>query len=1020
MRRLNISAWAVRQPIPPVLLFLVLTVFGIAAFLSLPVTRLPTIEFPAVMVTITQGGAASQDLEIQVSKKVEDAIAALPGIKRVSSTITDGMTATIAEFRVGVNADRAVNDVKDVLARLRAELPRTIDEPICQRIDVEGLPIAIYAASAPSMSVQELSWFIDNVLGGKLQKVPGVAKVERIGGGAREIRVSLSAEKLESLSITAGDVSRQLRATNIDVSGGRSELGGSEQAIRTLGASSTVEGLAALPVVLPGGRKIRLDQLGAVTDGVQEARKFARLNGETVVGFVVLRAKGSSDTDVASHVAAVLAEISAKDPKIAFDLIDTSVSYTRANYLSAMHALGEGAVLAVIIVFIFLRDFRATVIAAIALPLSIIPTFWFMKLMGFSLNIVTLLGLTLVTGVLVDDAIVEIENIIRHVRSGKAPVRASIEATDEIGFAVIAISLTLAAIFLPVSFMGGVAGQYFRQFGLTVAAAVMFSLLVARLITPLLAAHFVRASRLYEGGSVMIALYLRTLTWCVRHRFKTISLGCALLICSFAGVGLLPQGYMPTTDAARVMFAIELPPGATLGDTQVITDQAMSKIRRRPEVKNVFVVGGEILGSVGGGAEVRKATLIVSLVPSSERKSSQADMERAMIDDLAEMPDIRSWLVREDGDRAVMFQVLGVDSAAVTEVAADLAIEMKHLPMLANVQATAALRRPELQVRPRPELAAELGVATETLSEVMRIATIGDVDTNLARFNLGDRQLTIRVHLDEAARGSRETLELLKVATASGKAVPIAAVADIGFGQGPATIERYDRHRTVMVSADLADGYSLGEAIDAVKALAGVRGAPSGITVKEVGDAELMQEVFSSFAAAMASGLLLVYVVLVLLFLSFFQPLTIMASIPMSLTGVVVALCVAHQPIGLPVVIGILMLMGVVSKNAIMLVDVAVEEIAKGTPSVQAVIEAGKRRARPIVMTTLAMVGGMVPSALGLGGGGEFRSPMAVAVIGGLLASTVLSLLFVPVGFLAMESALARVRRSTYRWGSRR
>jgi multidrug efflux pump subunit AcrB len=1003
MRRLNVSGWSIRQPIPSVLLFVVLMALGFMSFRHLPITRFPNIDIPLVSVTITQSGAAPSELETQVTKKVEDSIAGLASVKHITSTITDGVSTTNVEFYLGTNTDRALNDVKDAVARIRSSLPRTIDEPISQRIDVEGLPIVTYAARAPKMTLEQLSWFIDDVVARKLQGVRGVAKVERIGGVDREIRVSLIPERLLALGVTAGDVSRQLRATNVDVSGGRSEIGGAEQAIRALGAASTVERLASTMIALPGGRKVRLDDLGKVSDSIREPRKFARLNGEPVVAFNIQRAKGSSDVVVANGVAKAVSELAKRTPGVKFDPIDSTVSYTAGNYRSAMHTLIEGAVLAIIVVFLFLRDVRATVMASIALPLSVLPAFWAMDVLGFSLNLVSLLALTLVTGILVDDAIVEIENIVRHMRQGKSPYRAAMEAAEEIGLAVIAISLTIAAVFIPVSFMGGIAGQYFRQFGLTVAIAVLFSLLVARLITPMLSAYFLRPVPVHdEHSGWLLTQYARLAAWSVKHRIITVFVGLIIFFLSILSMKLLPQGFVPSGDASRALFAVELPPGSKLADTIALTDRIAPLIRKRPEVKSVFVDGGRILGMMGGGAEVRKATLVVAFVPKTERKLSQAQLERAISRDLAQIPDIRSWMIRDNGQRAVMLEVLGSDAALVTSTAARLGSEMRRLPMLGNVVTGAAIDRPELRIRPRPDLAAELGVPTETISEVIRIATIGDVDANLAKFNAGVRQIPIRVQLDEAARGNRQILESLKVATASGAAAPLIAVAKIEPGQGPTAIERYDRLRRVTIGADLV-GDALGAAIDAAKALPAATNAPVGVIVKESGDAEIMGEVFEGFAVAMAAGLMMVYVVLVLLFHSFLQPVTILFSLPMSIGGAIFALLITQRPVSMPVVIGILMLMGVVTKNAIMLVDFAVEEIARGMPRLDAIVDAGRKRARPIIMTTIAMVGGMAPSALGLGEGGEFRSPMAIAVIGGLIVSTVLSLLFVPAVFVLMD-----------------
>lgn len=1002
----NISAWSIRRPIPSLVLFLVMMVLGLISFSALPVTRIPNIDIPIVTVAITQSGAAPAELEPQVTKRVEDAIAGVTNVKHMTSSITDGQSLTTIEFELNTDTDRAVNDVKDAIAKIRQDLPRTIDEPVTQRIDIEGLPIVTYAAAAPAMTLEELSWFIDDVVARKLQGVSGVAQVTRAGGVEREIRVSLDPDRLSALGITAGEVNAQLRATNVDLAGGRGEIGGAEQAIRALASATTVERLAATTITLPGGRKVRLDQIGQVTDSVKEPRTFARLNGREVVAFTVIRSKGASDASVAERVATAVEELEKQFPKVDLSVIDDTVTYTIGNYESAMHTLIEGAVLAVLVVLVFLRDWRATLIAAIALPLSIIPTFWAMEALGFSLNVVTLLAITLVTGILVDDAIVEIENIVRHMRMGKSAYRAALEAADEIGLAVIAITLTIIAVFAPVSFMSGIAGQYFRQFGLTVAVAVFISLLVARLLTPVVAAYFLRTHPAEEEreGWVM-RVYSRLIGWTVRRYYITLFLGFVVFALSIASVGLLPSGFLPTEDSARTLFAVELPPGSKLADTDVVTQRLAERIRQRPEVRSVFIDGGRILGGFGGGEEVRKATIVVQLTPKDERKLSQREFEQVVSAEIAQTPDIRTWVLNEGGQRSFTIEVTGRDNEKVVEVAAQLTSEMKSVRYLANVVNGAALDRPEIQISPKPILAAELGVSTEALSNVIRIATLGDVDANLAKFNAGDRQIPIRVQLTEKARTSLHTLENLKVRTGSGAAVPLITVADISMGKGPATISRYDRQRRITVGADLVGTDALGAALAEVYKLPAAQNLPEGVIIKESGDVEVMTEVFESFGYAMGAGVLMVYSVLVLLFGSFIQPVTILLSLPLSIGGAIFALLLTERPISLPVVIGFLMLMGIVTKNAILLVDFAIEAMADGMKRGEAIITAGQKRARPIVMTTIAMVGGMFPSALALGAGGEFRSPMAIAVMGGLIVSTVLSLMFVPAFFMVMDDA---------------
>jgi hydrophobe/amphiphile efflux-1 (HAE1) family protein len=1003
--RLNLSAWAIRKPIPPLVAFAVLMILGLASFHDLPITKFPNIDIPIVQVAITQSGAAPSELESQVSKKVEDAVAGLNDIWHIITTVSDGQSITTVQFHVGsTNVDRALNDVKDAIAKIRSDLPRTIDEPIVNRVDIEGLPIVTYAASAPSLSEEDLSWFVDDTIARELQGVKGVGGVTRSGGVNREIVISLDPQKLLSLGVTAASINAQLRATNVDLAGGRGQLSGQEQAIRTLAGARSVSDLAALPIALSGGRKVRLDDLGTVTDGAAEPRTFARLYDQPVVLFGVTRAKGASDVVVDQLVAAKIATLQKQHPEVVLTRVDSPVDSTLGSYHSAMETLIEGAILSIIVVLLFLRDLRATLVSATALPLSIIPAFGAMQWLGFSLNLVSLLAITLVTGILVDDAIVEIENIVRHMRMGKSAYRASLEAADEIGLAVIAISLTIVAIFAPVSFMGGIAGQYFRQFGLTVAVAVIFSLLVARFLTPLLAAYFLRAhdEPVREDGRVMRA-YTRLVRASVRHRWVTLACGLLLFGASIWSTQLLPSGFIPADDSARILLAIELPPGSLLSDTDATTRVISDRLKDRPEVKSVLVYGGQILGGVAGAGEVRKATFVINLVNKKDRAISQSGLQTALAKDLADIPDIRFWFLKDNGQRDISLIVAGPDIKLINDAANQLASEMRSIPLIENPMSTAELDRPELRVTPKPNLAADLGVSTEALSETIRVATLGDIDANLAKFDAGDRLVPIRVKLDDSARRDLDALKALRVNGANGAVTPLSVVADFDMGRGPTAINRYDRTRRVTIEADLSGHAALGEALAAIRALPTASKLPPGVEIRDSGDVEVMGEVFSSFAAAMGAGLLMVYGVLVLLFGSFVQPVTILFSLPLSIGGAIIALLLTHRAISMPVVIGFLMLMGIVTKNAIMLVDFAVEEMAAGVPRLDALVEAGRKRARPIVMTTIAMAAGMFPSALAYGDGGEFRSPMAIAVIGGLLVSTVLSLVFVPAVFTLLD-----------------
>lgn len=1009
---LNISAWSIRHPLPSVVFSIILLVLGWTSFVKLAVTRLPSADIPVISVAVSQFGAAPAELESQVTKTIEDAVSGVEGVRHITSQITDGLSLTTIQFALETNTDRALNDVKDAVTRVRSNLPQNVTEPLIQRVDVIGLPIVTYAAISPGKTPEQLSYFVDDVVKRALQGVRGVAQVERIGGVEREILVSLDPDRLQAMGLTAVNVSQSLRGTNVDVAGGRAEIGKNDQAIRTLAGAKTLGDLAGTMVPLFGGGEVRLDDLGTVTDTIADRRTFARFNGEPVVALGIKRSKGASDVKVAAAVQKRIDALKAAYPDVDLKLIDTSVEYTNGNYEAAISTLFEGAILAVVIVLLFLRDLRATIIAAISLPLSIFPAFWAMDLLGFSLNLVSFLAITLSTGILVDDAIVEIENIVRHMNMGKSPYRAALEAADEIGLAVIAISLTIIAIFAPASFMSGIAGQFFKQFGITVSVQVFFSLLAARFVTPVLAAYFLKHGHHEEPppGRILRS-YHGIVAWSVKHYFITVLIGFGIFAASIWSITLLPQGFLPAQDSARSLLALELPPGTQLAYTEKVTEDIVARLRKRPEVKSIFVDGGRV---PPGTQEVRRAALIINYTPKADRDITQRELEFSISQELENIPDIRFWFLDENGLRAISLVVTGVDANIVNNVASELATQMKRIPTISNVISETTLERPELRIEPRADLAARLGVSTESLSQTIRVATIGDVGPALAKFDVGDRLVPIRVQLEDAARANLKTLEQLRVPLGErGEkgGVPLSVIADVKLDQGPTSINRYDRERQATVAADLVGSAALGDATKKIYDLPVMKTLPKSVKVSPSGDAESLNELSDGFATAITAGLMMVYAVLVLLFGTFLQPITILFSLPLSIGGAIAALLVTGKQLTTPVWIGILMLMGIVTKNAIMLVEFAIESIHAGKPREEAMIDAGMKRARPIVMTTIAMAAGMMPSALAVGAGGEFRSPMALAVIGGLIFSTILSLVFVPAMFMVMDDLGALIWR---------
>ncbi|AYG60123.1 efflux RND transporter permease subunit [Rhizobium jaguaris] len=1033
---MNFSAWSIRNPVAPLLAFFLLMVVGAHAFFNLPITRFPNIDVPVVNVTVTQSGASPAELEMQVTKEVEDAVASINGIDEIQSTVTDGQSQTVVIFRLEVPTQQAVQDTKDAIDRIRGTLPSTIDEPIVSKVDVEGQAIQSFAVSSPNMSLEELSWFVDDTVKRALQGQAGIGRVDRYGGADREVRIELDPNKLNAYGITALSVSQQLRGTNIDLGSGRGQVAGSEQAIRVLGDARDVAQLADTTIALTNGRFVKLSNLGVIKDTYQEPKSFSRFNSTPVVTFGVFRAKGASEVSVAKTVADTLNKVRAENPNVSIEMIDDAVYYTYGNYEAAMHTLLEGALLAVIVVFLFLRNWRATLISAVALPLSAIPTFWIMNQIGFSLNLVSFLALTLATGILVDDAIVEIENIARHIKMGKTPYRAAIDAADEIGLAVIATTFTIIAVFVPVSFMPGIPGQYFIQFGLTVAFSVFFSLLVARLITPMMAAYFMRAEDAIDDHHDNDGRFMRGYSWLVRittkkwyTRYPTLLAAFAFSVASvFALIMFVPGSFIPPDDSSRIVLSAELPPNARLDDTEQATNEIYRRIKDIDGVDNVFVLGG---ASPKGDLELRRATVTLTLgkldqslvkklvndvlgslpvigphlpkVAVHGRIKPQWEIEKEVFAKLRSIPDVRITKLNDRGDRDLTYNFLSRNEKDLNEAVGILEAKLRADPALANVSADGALPRPELQIYPRKDEAARLGITPQMISDTVRVATIGDIDASLAKISLDDRQIPIRVQAAIGMRRDLAAIRALRIKTATGATVPMSSVADIDYSEGLSSIKRNNRYRVVAIGADLPQGVALDTASSHFLATVNSAKIPATVHLAESGDTKVQKEMQQSFGNAMLLGLLLVLTVLVLLFKDVIQPFTILLSLPLAIGGVALALMLTGNALSMPVMIGILMLMGIVTKNAILLVDFAIEMMHHGMPRLEAVVEAGRKRARPIIMTSIAMSAGMLPSALGVGEGGSFRAPMAIAVIGGIIVSTVLSLVVVPSFFLIMD-----------------
>lgn len=1012
---MNVSAWAIRRPLPAILLFILLCAAGIAGFRSLAIARFPDVSLPMIMITVNLPGAAPSQVETEVTRKIEDAVASLADIDKLVSTVNEGVSNTRIEFELGRDLDQALDEVRDAVTRIRSELPQDIEEPVVARLNMVGGTMLSFSVASDTLAADELSWFVDDAVTKALFGISGVGQIVRTGGVDREVRIDLRPGALEAHGITAAAVSRQLARVQVEMPGGRTTWGGSEQVVRTVGTVASVAALRDMPISLPDGRQLKLSALADIRDAAAEPRQTALLDGKPVVGFAVTRTRGSSEVGVGRAVRAKVAELGRQFPHLRFTEISSTVEEAENSYSSSMTMLWEGSLLAVLVVWLFLRDWRATWISALALPLSIIPTFAVMHGFGFSLNMITLLALAVVVGILVDDAIVEVENIVRHMGLGKSPQQAATDAADEIGLAVIATSLTLAAVFVPVAFMPGIPGKFFREFGWTAATAVLFSLLVARLLTPMMAAYLLRPRPHEEKEGRLMRGYLGLVERALAHRARTLWLAFALFVGSLALIPLIPTTFIPPADLGRSNLSLELPPGTGLTETTAVAEQARRELSDLPELQRVYTAVGGVLDMGDPNqalvGDVRKATLTLIWGERSTRQRHQKDIEREVRARLRDLPGVRVSFISSEPGELLQLVLAGDDPRQLGETSQALERDLRGLRGLGSVTSTAALLRPEVVVTPDPLRAADLGVATADIAETTRIATAGDLRQRLAKLDLPERQVPIRVRIAESALAHPDLIGLLRVPGRDGP-VPLAAVADIRLGSGPAQLDRYGRQRNVALAVEL-NGRPLGAVMGEIRELPTLQQLPPGVKVLNTGDAEIFVELFLGFLIAMGTGIFCVYAVLLLLFNNALQPLTILIAVPLCAGGAFGMLLLTHNYLSLPALIGVLMLIGVATKNSILLVDYAViAEQDRGMSQHDAVVDACRKRARPVVMTTLAMGAGMLPIALGFGADASFRAPMAIAVIGGLITSTLLSLVVIPAAYTVLDDLRTRRQRA--------
>ncbi len=1017
---------SIKRPVFATVMVSVLAVFGVWGYQKLSVDMFPDVEFPICTVTAVYPGADPETIESRVVDKLEEAISAVSGIKTLRSTSMEGVGLVFVQFELERRADQAVQDVRDKVSAALKNLPSDLEPPLVERLDIGAAPV-IAIALAGNMPKRDLTDIAKNTVKQRLQAINGVGTVDIIGGQEREFHIWIDPQRLDSFGLAPGDVAQAVTAQNVEIPGGRLDAGALELSIKTRGQVHSAEALGNIIITAAGGAPVRIRDVARVEDGEQERRSYATFSGKSSVTMVVRKQSGSNTVDVAHKVKAALQKLKAQYPKVEMKIASDNSLFTERAIDDVKFDLLFGAVLAILIIMFFLHDWRATLISATALPVSVISTFAFIYFMGYTLNMMTMLALSLSIGILIDDAIVVIENIHRHLEMGKSPMKAAGEATAEIGLAVMATTASILAVFVPVATMKGLIGRFFVQFGLTVAFAVSVSLFVAFTLTPMLSSRFLRShtnkgpiGKAIEGFLDAIEhAYSKLLSAALRHRVLTVLTAVAVFIGSIFLAGIVPKEFMSVEDRSQFLVKLEMPSGASLDATETMAEAIATKLRAAPGVEDTLVtIGGTDL------AEINHAEIQVNLVGKKRRSFSQAQMidyARALLP---------GWLGRADVNYAVEpFNMTGASSGAIrnsmvqfnvrgknyTEIskATDALVKLlgeqevtlggKKQTTYVDLDTSYRGGKPELAINIDRDRAADLGVPMAVIAMTMRSLM---ADDKVSDMTADGQRYDIRMKLDERFRRNAQDLMALKVRSTTGQLVDLSNVVSIVNGTGPGKIERQNRQRQITVFANLS-GIALGEATKQVDAFAKTV-VPSSMTTDWAGQADMMKESMGYLLSALLLAVIIVYLVLAAQFESFLHPFTIMLSLPLSMVGALGAIALTHSRLNIMTMIGIILLMGLVTKNAILLVDYANTLRRQGITKRDALLKAGAVRLRPILMTTGAMIFGMAPVALGISEGGELRAPMAIAVIGGLITSTLLTLVIVPVAYTIIDAIAER------------
>jgi hydrophobe/amphiphile efflux-1 (HAE1) family protein len=1015
-----LSDVSIKRPVFTAMLSLCLIVLGVMGVQRLGTDLFPDVSFPVVLVNTVYRGAGPGEIETQVVKPIEDAVAGISGVDKIHSWSRENLGTVVVQFKLTTNLDRAVQEVRDKVAGIANKLPQDADAPVVGRVDISATPILTYAVGA-DMPSQALRKLIDDRIKPALAQLEGVAEVRITGGDVREIQVDIDLDKARAAGISPLQIAQQIGMENLNLPAGRLQLGPSELTVRSLGQFKDVEELRALPVAKSRtGAQVRLDEVATVTDGVAERRTVARLNGQDAVILEVVKQPGSNTVSVSDMVNKKIAEMT---PAMGNGfkttlLIDQSV-LIRENAHEVWVALIFGGAMAILIILVFLLDVRGTFISSLALPTSVIGTFFIMYVLDYTLNQMTLLALSLAIGLLIDDAVVVREAITHRLEQGEDPVSAASNGTKDVGLAVLATTFALVAVFIPVAFMPGIVGQFFKQFGVTMSVAVLISLFISFTLDPMLSARLAKARQpgeVHRESALAAALrrsfeaterfYEKVLGWVLANKWKTVGLTALVLVASFGAASRLGAEFMAPEDRSQFIVDLQLPDSASLTETEARTAEAEELVKRVPEVTDVYSI-------VGLNGDVNKSRLRVLTKAKHERARSifvikedaRALLTPALVAtkvNLADPPVIEGL-----GDwYPIMVRVVGPDLQRVNAEAERVAQILREIPGTADIRVEANPPKPELQIAIDRARANDVDLNAAALALQLRLAISGDV---AAKLREGTDETDIRVRLSEKDRSTPERVRQLEVFTPRGLR-PVSDVARVDLADGPSVIEHENRERQIAVYAQLAGGAPLAAIATELKTRVAQAQLPAGYSILYDGQMKNLDEQNEAFGIAFSLAFVFIYMVLASQFESFKHPFTIMVSLPLALVGALLGLVVTGFNVGMGAMIGVILLMGLVTKNAILLVDGALQNLRAGDTVDQALLKAGPRRLRPILMTSAAMAIGMVPTAIGKGVGSEFRAPMAIAVIGGVITSTFLTLLVVPVVFAGMEKLRLRRR----------